>query len=131
VRRPKYVLDSNIFICIVKGLLGAAPAVSLPMDGKIYISIITRIEALAYPKMTAAEEEKIRWLLRNMMVIPLNRKVEKNTIAFRAKTKIKLPDSIVAATAITLHATLLSNDGDLSKINWPGLTIKTVNITSP
>jgi predicted nucleic acid-binding protein len=131
MNRPKYVLDSNIFICIVKGLLGATPAVSLPMDGKIYISIITRIEVLAYPKMTVAEEEKIRWLLRNMIVIPLNRKVEKNTIAFRVKTKLKLPDSIVAATAITLNATLLSNDNDLSKIAWPGLAIRTVNIISP
>jgi predicted nucleic acid-binding protein len=124
--KPKYVLDSNVFISIVKGLLGSASTVTLPNDGTLYISIITRIEALAYPLMTAAEEEKIRGLLRYIKVIPLNRKVEKNTIPFRAKTKIKLPDCIVAASAITINAILLSNDSDFSNLYFPGFTVKTV-----
>jgi predicted nucleic acid-binding protein len=123
--RPKYVLASNIFISIVKGLLGTAPAVELPLNGKMYISVITRIEALAFPRMIPAEEEKIRRLLRYMKIIPLNRKVEKTTIPFRAKTKIKLPDSIVAASAITINAILLSNDSDFRDLNFPGLTVKT------
>jgi predicted nucleic acid-binding protein len=56
--RQKYVLDTNVVISFVKGLLGTAFAASLPSDGKVYISVITRIEALAYPQMTAEEEEK-------------------------------------------------------------------------
>ncbi|MDR1250224.1 MAG: type II toxin-antitoxin system VapC family toxin [Treponema sp.] len=124
--KQKYVLDTNVFISFVKGLLGTTPAASLPMDGKIYISVITRIEALAYPQMTAKEEEKIRTVLRHIHVIPLNRKVEENTIRFRAKVKIKLPDSIISATAITLKAILLSNDSDLLKADWPGLVVRKV-----
>jgi predicted nucleic acid-binding protein len=124
--KQKYVLDTNVFISFVKGLLGTAPATSLPMDGEIYISVITRIEALAYPQMTAKEEEKIRTVLRYIHVIPLNRKVEENTIRFRAKAKIKLPDSIISATAITLKAILLSNDSDLLKADWPELIVRKV-----
>jgi predicted nucleic acid-binding protein len=74
--------------------------------------------------MTAKEEEKICAVLRHIHVIPLNRKVEKNAIRFRAKTKIKLPDSIVCASAITLKAILLSNDSDLLKTGWPGLIVR-------
>jgi predicted nucleic acid-binding protein len=124
--KQKYVLDTNVFISFVKGLLGTGPVASLPVDGKIYISVITRIEALAYPQMTAKEEGKIRAMLRYIHVIPLNRKVEENTIRFRAKTKTKLPDSIVSATAITLKAILLSNDSDLLKADWPGLIVRKV-----
>jgi predicted nucleic acid-binding protein len=124
--KQKYVLDTNIFISLVKGLLGVTPTASLPIDGKIYISVITRMEALAYPQMTANEEEKIRVVLRYIHVIPLHRKVEENTILLRAKTKLKLPDSIVSATAITLKAILLSNDSDLLKADWPGLIVRKV-----
>jgi predicted nucleic acid-binding protein len=124
--KPKYVLDSNVFISFVKGLLGAMPSLSLPLDGKLYISVVTRIEALAWPLMTAAEEAKIRAVLRYFIVIPLNRKVECITIPFRAQTKIKLPDSIVAASSILLNATLLSNDDKLLKTVYPGYKVKSV-----
>jgi predicted nucleic acid-binding protein len=124
--KQKYVLDSNIFISFVKGLLGTAPAAALPVDGKIYMSVITRIEALAYPQMTANEKEKILAVLRYIPVISLNKKVERNTILFRTKTKLKLPDCIVAATAIVLDAVLLSNDAGLLNAGWPGLVVKPV-----
>jgi hypothetical protein len=41
-------------------------------------------------------------------------------------TKIKLPDSIVCASAITLKAILLSNDSALLKTDWPGLIVRKV-----
>jgi predicted nucleic acid-binding protein len=124
--KPVYVLDTNVFISFVKGLLGTAPAAALPVDGKLYISVITRIEVLAYPKMTAEEEEKIFAVLRHIPVIPLKRKVERNTILFRTRTKLKLPDCIVAAAAITLNAVLLSNDTGLLNAGCPGLVVKPV-----
>ncbi|MDR1106873.1 MAG: type II toxin-antitoxin system VapC family toxin [Treponema sp.] len=124
--KPKYVLDSNVFISFVKGLLGTTPAAALPVDGKIFISVITRIETLAYPQISAKEEEKILAVLRHIPVVPLTRRVEKNAIIFRKKTKMKLPDCIVAATAITLDAVLLSNDSGLLNVKWPGLVVKRV-----
>ena len=55
-----------------------APALSMPLNGKLYISVITRIETLAFPGITPAEESRIRELLTLLKVIPLNRKVERN-----------------------------------------------------
>ncbi|MDR2246446.1 MAG: type II toxin-antitoxin system VapC family toxin [Treponema sp.] len=125
--KKRYVLDSSIIISIVKGLMGTASSVSLPLDGKMYISVITRIEALAYPNMKAEEETKIRGLLRHMKVVPLNRKVEQNAILIRAQTKRKLPDCIVAAAALSINGILLSNDMDFRNLNVSGLTVRTVS----
>jgi predicted nucleic acid-binding protein len=124
--KNRYVLDSSVFISIVKGLIGTTSSVNLPLDGKIYISVITRIEALAYPNMKAEEETKIRGLLRHMKVIPLNRKVEQNAIFIRAQTKRKLPDCIVAAAALSINGILLSNDTDFRNLNIPGLMVRTL-----
>jgi predicted nucleic acid-binding protein len=107
--------------------MGTASSVSLPLDGKMYISVITRIEALAYPNMKAEEETKIRGLLRHMKVVPLNRKVEQNAILIRAQTKRKLPDCIVAAAALSINGILLSNDMDFRNLNVSGLTVRTVS----
>jgi predicted nucleic acid-binding protein len=122
--KPRYVLDTNVFISVVKGFMGTVPSFSLPLDGKIYISVITRIEALAYPNMKAEEEAKIRGLLRYMKVIPLNRKVEQNAIFIRTQTKRKLPDCIIAAAAVSINGILLSNDADFRNLDIPGLTVK-------
>jgi predicted nucleic acid-binding protein len=124
--KTKYVLDTNVFIGFVKGLLGTALTASLPADGKIFISVITRIEALAYPRMTTQEEDKILAVLRHIPVIPLKRKIERNSILLRTKTKLKLPDCIIAATALAQNAVLLSNDSGILKAGWPGLVVKQV-----
>jgi predicted nucleic acid-binding protein len=54
----------------------------------------------------------------------LNGIVEKTAIELRRKSKptIKLPDCIVAATAIVLGATCLTSDRHLLNLHWPGYT---------
>ena len=49
-----------------------------------------------------------------------------DTIALRRSVKLKLPDCIVAATAIVLDSVLLTADKELLRLNWSGL--KTQNI---
>jgi hypothetical protein len=58
-------------------------------------------------------------------VILLDGTVEKLTVAIRRdfRPKIKLPDCIVAATAILLGATLLTDDDSLKGLVWPGYTV--------
>jgi predicted nucleic acid-binding protein len=52
--------------------------------------------------------------------IPSGLQKEK-TIALRRTTKLKLPDCIVAATAIVLDAVLLTDDDHLLVLSWQGL----------
>lgn len=50
-------------------------------------------------------------------VFPLDNEVVEKTIKIRRKYKIKLPDAIIAATAIVFDFTLISrNDNDFEKI---------------
>jgi predicted nucleic acid-binding protein len=121
--KPKFVLDSNVIIDFVKGKLGVGPSINLPNGGTLYISVISRIEALAYQKLSSAEEAQIRRLLKILKVVPLSKKVETFTILIRANTKRKLPDSIIAATAVSLGATLISRDPHLLNLNYPGLPV--------
>jgi predicted nucleic acid-binding protein len=55
------------------------------------------------------------------VVAPLDDSVEKIAVEIRRNTAVKLPDCIVAATAIALDAILLTDDQILKKIVWPGL----------
>jgi predicted nucleic acid-binding protein len=73
--------------------------------------------------LDTTEENHIRNLLKTLKVIPLNRRVEKNTIRLRRATALKAPDAIIAATALTVGATLISRDKQLLGLNWPGLTV--------
>jgi predicted nucleic acid-binding protein len=79
------------------------------------------MEMLAKPGIAPDEEQKIREFLADMVVAPLDNSVEKIAVEIRRNTTIKLPDCIVAATAIALDAILLTDDHSLRKLVWPGL----------
>jgi len=59
-------------------------------------------------------------------IIDLTDEVKKNTIALRRTVKHKLPDCIVAATAIILNATLLTADEKLLRLKWQGFNVRNI-----
>ena len=79
------------------------------------------MELLSKKQMTDNEERGILKFLDNLMVIPLNEDIEQKTIELRRSTKLKLPDSIVAATSIVLDAILLTDDVHLLNLSLPDL----------
>jgi len=52
--------------------------------------------------------------------------IEKKAIELRRSTKLKLPDSIVAATSIVLDAILLTDDEHLLSLSLPGLKTQSI-----
>ncbi len=58
----------------------------------------------------------------NIAIDFLNGRDELATIAFRRGARLKLPDSIIAATAWLIKATLVTRDRRLAALDWPGLT---------
>ncbi|MDR3300929.1 MAG: PIN domain-containing protein [Spirochaetaceae bacterium] len=76
---------------------------------------------MGYPEITDREKNDILDFLSKLPVIPITESIENKTIEIRCKTKLELPDSIIAATAIVLGATLITHDNDLLKANFPGL----------
>ena len=99
----KYLLDTNSVIYALK------QGYVFP-DGEYFISIITEIELLSFPSLTDKDVENIRCALTNFKIIELTSIVKTETIKIRKKTKLKLPDSIIVATAIINEAILVTSD---------------------
>jgi hypothetical protein len=64
------------------------------------ISIITKIEFLGWGKHTKEGYEKAKEFLGYAKTIQLNNKIAELSIELRRKGKIKLPDAVIAATAL-------------------------------
>jgi len=106
----KYLLDTNIIIYALN-------------DGKVFpsayyaISIITEMELLSYPKLQEIEKQNIQKLLNHFEIFNITQEIKEQAIVIRQKYGIKLPDSIICATAMVENIVLISNDKQLSKIN--------------
>ena len=111
VIEPLILLDTNIVLYFLGGRL-AAP---LPV-GQYVVSVITEIELLSYPSISGDEETQISNFLTKITVVGIEVKIKELTIALRKKYRLRLPDAIIAATAQSLNATLLTNDVTLAKL---------------
>lgn len=108
----KYLLDTN---CIL-GLLKATPEVLEMVSQRALLasecaySAITRMELLGYPGINAAEEQLIVDRLSKFTYRTITIEIEDGAIALRRARKVKLPDAIIAATAIHDGLELLTFD---------------------
>ena len=116
-----YLIDSNVVIQFIKGELLDVAAVFVKTELKrgAFSSIITEIEVLGWkspensPEMVAAKT-----FFSGVTILGLARPVAEIAIQIRIDYTIKLPDAIIAATAIAHDLTLISrNDRDFRKIS--------------
>jgi predicted nucleic acid-binding protein len=91
-----------------------------------YASVIARMESLAKPNLPPEEDRDIRAFLAGIRTVPITPEVEECAIAIRRERTLKLPDCIIAATAIILGATLLTDDNQLLKLQWPGYAVQAI-----
>lgn len=101
----KFLIDTNAALYFLHGRLMQA----LPR-GEYLFSVISEIELLAYPSLSAIEESSIRRLLSAMIRVDLDEPVRQKTVEIRRDCRMKLPDAVIAASAWVHGATLLSND---------------------
>ena len=119
----RYLLDTNAVIYLVSGRL----ALPLP-DGRYSISIITEIELLSFAGIPAEEEQRIRDLLLLLDRVQLTDAVRDEAINLRRKNRLKLPDAIIAASALTRDAVLLTNDQAFSSV--AGLIVESLQLSA-
>ena len=126
--KAKLLLDTNAVIVLIDGG-GIAPAMRTALEtAEVSVSIITRIELYAKATITLDEIQSVSRFLSAVSVIPLNDSIELETILLRRKyPKRKLPDCIIAATAITLGATLVTKDAHLLNVSFPGFVAVSVS----
>lgn len=113
------VIDTNILIYYLNQQL--SELVKTQVDKAILsgctISIITRIEVLGWKGHTEQLLIAARALLSLFEEITLNKEIADCCIELRKTYKIKLPDAIIAATALVQKQTIMSrNEDDFIKI---------------
>jgi len=112
-----YVFDSNILIDYLKGSESikkwADPKVA--NNEYIAISIVSRIEVLSAKEADQQKLDEIKRFLRPFHEIELYGGIADLAASIRRKERITLADAVVLATALSLKATLVTNDKVLSK----------------
>ena len=119
----KFVLDTNTIIYHLQGLTPWSIFLSNLPAASLSVSIITRMELLAWDGLTLKGERQIRTFLDKVNIAPLDHSIENEAIALRRNTRLKLPDAIVAATAVILKAALVTNDRTLASLDWLDLKV--------
>lgn len=108
------LLDTNTVLYVLAGDLTLAKFLQ---NKSLYLSIISELELLSFKKLSKIEASNIRAFLDEMMIINITDEIKKETIALRKTSNLKLPDCIIAATAITLNIPMISSDKQLKSIN--------------
>ena len=104
----KYLVDTNILIEFQSKKLPVSghDFVAKTMDEEFNISIINKIEILGHPAIM----QQTRDFIALATILELDNNVADKTIELRSMHKIKLPDAIIAATALTYNLTLITRN---------------------
>jgi len=104
----KYLIDTNVLIDAQMGRLSEKGLDFLAnvINENFIISFITQIEYLGYNDIPKSSEEFIALA----EVIEIDKVIIQNCIGLRKKHKIKLPDAIIAATALVHNLVLMTNN---------------------
>jgi len=95
-------------------------------EARFFSSVIVRMELLSKRNIQIDEEQEINEFLDDLIIVPINETIEKKAIEIRRNTSLKLPDCIVAATAISLNAVLLTDDHHLLNLSSPELQTQNI-----
>ena len=114
----RYLLDTNVIIGFLGGSKWAADFFEevLPKSVELMVSPITRMELLGFPRITGEEEDQVNELLSRLERAPIDTSVEDAAISLRRNGDLKLSDAIIAATALTQKAVLVTADEDFDRI---------------
>lgn len=115
----EYLLDTNI---LIYHFADTIPKKEVNKIEEIFrtsfnISILTKIEFLGWEKHTEEGFEKAREFIGFANVFSLTDEIVDLTIDIRRQSKIKLPDAVIAATALNNNLILVTrNDNDFKDI---------------
>lgn len=115
------VLDTNAVIELLNDSGAAIKLDAMFPHSSFCISVITFIELLGYPSITPNVERQILNFLRDITIVNIDSPIVEIAIAMRREKVIKLPDAVIAATAVTFNAPLVTRDADILKFKYDGL----------
>ena len=109
----KYLADTNCFIYLLN-----QHHFMLPFIEDIWaFSYITEIELLSKKNISESEEIVVRELLDTCVKVNHSQALTELVINLRRKYNIKVPDAIIAASALLLQLPLITADKGLANIS--------------
>jgi predicted nucleic acid-binding protein len=88
------------------------------LDGPPVLSAITEIELLCWKTASEKDVEILKSFIEDALIIELESPIKLKTAEIRKQYNIKLPDAIIAATAILNNLTLITrNIKDFEKLS--------------
>ncbi len=117
----EYLWDTNIAIYFLQQQF--PPSVEkfidkLLLNSTPIISAITEIELLCWRTATEKDIRVLNGFVNDALVIELEKPIKMKTAEIRKAVRIKLPDAIIAATAIVHDFTLVTrNSNDFRKVD--------------
>ena len=108
----KFLIDTNAGIDFLNGKLPSASIAWLEqlLDAQqLAMSVIVRIELLSW-QGAPAEMQALEDFVAATEVLPLDEPVTQQTIRLRQQHRVKLPDAIIAATALAHGLTLITRN---------------------
>ena len=115
----RFLIDTS---AVIKYLNETLPANGLSLMDKIVdkesiISFIAEIELQAWSPPNQEDLKIYQFFVSSSTVIGVDDNIIKETIKIRKSFKLKLPDALIAATAITNNMTLIAdNDKDFKQV---------------
>ncbi len=111
----EYLIDTNVIIDFFTSKFSGKNQkfVADIIDNNICISIISQIELLSLPNVNPVIEN----FVEECYIFELNSVIVNKTIEIHRKKKIKIPDAIIAATAVVHNRILITaNTQDFDNI---------------
>ena len=112
------LVDSNVIIDYVSNRIPEKSAKQLDIyfNSNFSVSIVSKIEVLGF-NTQEYELKQLESFIQLSSIVYIDEAVAVKTIEIRRMKRIKLPDAIIAATALVLNCILLShNSTDFNKI---------------
>ncbi|MBR4617108.1 MAG: type II toxin-antitoxin system VapC family toxin [Kiritimatiellae bacterium] len=107
----RYLLDTNAAIQL---LAGNPSLIKMVEDSDfLAISVISKLEFLSYPDLTEDEKNAFSELLEDLTVFDLmasDSALMQEAVAMRIDGGLKLPDAVIAATALVNDCEVITND---------------------
>ena len=110
----RFLLDINIILYILSGDKIIA---NYLRNQILYTSIICEIELLSYKSISVEQEKEIKNFLKEFRIISIDQGVKDLSIQLRKKYALKIPDTIIAATSISLEIPLVTADKEFKKVS--------------
>ncbi|WP_310555795.1 type II toxin-antitoxin system VapC family toxin [Flavobacterium sp.] len=107
-----FLADTNFIIHLNQG----NPLVESFLEYEFGVSFISEIELLGAFGISKTKKAQLSDILKDCLILDLNAQIKETCIKVRQQYKLKIPDAIIASTAIVYRIPLITSDRDFEKI---------------